>query len=123
MRTAALADSTAAPSAMSSACSGAMAPIVSTAILLATSPAAWPPMPSHTQNSGARTRKESSFWPRTRPTSERAPQERASEQPVEVEAPARLTTGISFLPGALTGSADCSSSRVGASSLIGGSLA
>ena len=53
---AAFAASMAAPNSAGSAVLGAILAIVSTAMELATSPAAWPPMPSHTQNSGDCTR-------------------------------------------------------------------
>ena len=49
---AALAASMEAASCAASADLGPVLAMVSTAIALATSPAAWPPMPSHTQNSG-----------------------------------------------------------------------
>ena len=114
-----LAASTAAPSRMSSASAGACAPIVSTAIELATSPAACPPMPSLTTNSGVRTMKESSLWPRTRPTSERQPQEMKWFEPDTASAPTRFSTGRIARPGASTGSMGW----VFCSSLIGGSHA
>ena len=98
------ADSTAAPRSVSSAVAGAFSPMVSTAMELATSPAACPPMPSHTANSGVRSRNESSLWLRTRPTSERAPHEMKALLPEAVSAPARPSTGISARPGALVGS-------------------
>ena len=50
--TAMLAASTAAPRRTSSAVPGACSPTVSTAMELATSPAAWPPMPSETMKRG-----------------------------------------------------------------------
>ena len=78
--------------------------MVLTAMELATSPAACPPMPSHTANSGACTRKESSLCPRTRPTSERDPHARVALTPWTVSAPARPSTAISARPGALAGS-------------------
>ncbi len=81
---AALAASTAAPSRMSSACWGALSAMVLTAMELATSPAAWPPMPSQTAKTGARTRYESSLCSRTSPTSVRAPQARRAVEPVSV---------------------------------------
>ena len=43
------------------------------AISDATSPAAWPPMPSATTNSGGATTRLSSLWSRTHPTSVRLP--------------------------------------------------
>ena len=49
---AALAASMDAASCAASADLGPVLAMVSTAIALATSPAAWPPMPSHTQKSG-----------------------------------------------------------------------
>ena len=54
--TAAFAASTAAASAAGSAACGAQRAMVSTAMELATSPAAWPPMPSQTAKSGLWTR-------------------------------------------------------------------
>ena len=101
--TAVLADSTAAPRRTSSATPGATRPMVSTAIAEATSPAAWPPMPSHTAKTGARKRKESSLWARTKPTSERAPHEMNWLAPVTTSESLRPSTGISWRPGALTG--------------------
>ena len=115
LMTARLAASMAAPSRVSSAVPGAFLPMVSTAMELATSPAAWPPMPSQTAKSGARRRKESSLWPRTRPTSLREPQDRYWLDPWTASAPALPSTGISALPGALPGSwtgADMVSSAV-----------
>ena len=53
---AALAASIADPSRVASAVCGAVLAMVSTAMELATSPAACPPMPSHTQKSGDWTR-------------------------------------------------------------------
>ena len=44
-------------------------PSVATATWLATSPAAWPPMPSATANTGSATRRLSSLAVRTRPVS------------------------------------------------------
>ena len=104
LMTARLAASMAAPRRVSSAVAGAFSPMVSTAIELATSPAAWPPMPSHTAKQGVRMRNESSLWLRTRPTSERAPQAMKAFLPQVASAPARPSTGIVARPGALTGS-------------------
>ena len=61
-------------------------------------------MPSETMKRGVRSRKESSLWPRTRPTSLRAPQEMNSLEPETASAPMRPSTGISARPGALAGS-------------------
>ena len=61
LMTASLAASTAAPSSPSSALAGAWLEMARTAMALATSPAACPPMPSQTPNSGLLTRKESSL--------------------------------------------------------------
>ena len=60
---------TARPSSFASGCSGARSAMTLTAISDATSPAAWPPMPSATTNSGGATTSESSLWSRTQPTS------------------------------------------------------
>ena len=105
--TARLAASIAAPRRVSSAVAGAFSPMVSTAIELATSPAAWPPMPSHTAKHGVRMRNESSLWLLTRPTSERAPHEMNAFLPLVASAPARPSTGMVARPGALTGSWGC----------------
>ncbi len=105
--TARLAASIAAPRRVSSAVAGAFSPMVSTAIELATSPAAWPPMPSHTAKHGVRMRNESSLWLLTRPTSERAPHEMNAFLPQVASAPARPSTGMVARPGALTGSWGC----------------
>ena len=63
---------------------GADAARVETAMVLATSPAACPPMPSATANSGKRTTKESSLCERMQPTSVRDPQ---ASEPVALAAP------------------------------------
>ena len=52
---------------------GASSASTFTAISEATSPASWPPMPSHTANSGGVTTKLSSLWSRTQPMSVRLP--------------------------------------------------
>ena len=76
--------STAAASAASSGVEGASSAREETAMVLATSPAAWPPMPSATAKSGNRMTKESSLWSRTQPTSVREPQ---ASEPVPLAAP------------------------------------
>ena len=101
--TLAFAASTAAPRRTSSAWSGAFAAMVSTAIELATSPAACPPMPSHTANTGACTRNESSLWLRTRPMSVRAPQASMPLAPFLESVPSRFSTGMTSWPGLATG--------------------
>ena len=67
------ASSTACSRAAPSRSFGASSASTFTAISEATSPAAWPPMPSATANSGGATTKLSSLWSRTQPTSVRLP--------------------------------------------------
>ena len=71
--TARFASSTARPSALASGVRGAFSLSTVMAISDATSPAAWPPMPSATANSGGATMRLSSLWSRTQPTSVRLP--------------------------------------------------
>ena len=71
--TARFAATTALPSAFASGWAGACSASTFTAISDATSPAACPPMPSATANSGGETTRLSSLWSRRHPTSVRLP--------------------------------------------------
>lgn len=68
---------------------------IRTAMALATSPAAWPPMPSATMNRPSRLsmRKLSSLWFRTRPTSVAAKNRMLSSRGIAHRTPARNTSG------------------------------
>ena len=99
-----LAASIAAPRRTSSAVLGACSAMTLTAMELATSPAACPPIPSQMAKRGVRKRNESSLCSRTNPTSERAPQEIKVLEPETASASPRPSSGSSQRPGALTGS-------------------
>ncbi len=85
------ASSMAAARAAESGTSGAEPASVETAMVLATSPAAWPPMPSATAKSGKRMTNESSLCVRTQPTSVREPQ---ASEPVPLAVPEMRSTAI-----------------------------